>query len=272
MPNPQLCLLLALFVLPGCFNAGLQPRAGRVLDPGQWSTGVTVDLLGIAGALAIQKDQGYPISTPQQHGTLAVLNTAVSHPFMLALLNTELIANLGVSSGLEVGVTLGLHEISTGFRVRVLDERRGQPVSLAAGAAAAWRPYTGGPWFRLGLDAGWHREPGFASAAIYLSRGPEAYIAPFQEDSMQEIRLIQTELRVHGALGGGVRRRDSNSGEETFLVLVQASGYRVLVAPKVTDSMTCEVCKPRPSKEGWRVPPSWGGHLSTTLMWRGWFL
>jgi hypothetical protein len=164
---------LGAVLASGCFHSGVRPRSAEVLSEGDVAAGVNftittielgdVDLPGELGDV-----EGYT-------GWRAVL-----HPLMalgLHAINSQGYLRLGLDDGTELGLFLGAQEMGSEIRLAVLDEDAGDGASLAASAAAMWRPFMDldFPWVRAGVDVS-RRSGGVAPlGGVYATYGPETH-------------------------------------------------------------------------------------------------
>lgn len=247
---------MAIFLahsLIGCV-AGGQPRPARIAKPGQFSFDGYLPLatVGIGNASAVAPDPDtagvteLDIDGPT-FGLDEILGTGPP-PFWW-----QLSGRVGIFPGCEVGVELGFFRLGGEVRCALLDQRKGMPVSVAAGAAAAYLPFynRGGPWWRGALDISYRHAPQLTIMTnLYLSRGPEgrqlAGAIPLEfwdvppdstvsHSPSASAYIVRHETRLTTALGVAL------SGKGRYAAVLGIVPYFILDDPALSFS-ECRLC------------------------------
>lgn len=214
-------------VLGGCL-APIHARTAEVAMPGELRMDAHVPLLfvavGDARAVAPGAEGEEPRALTIEGPSIGMdeVNGAGVFPFWW-----ELSFAFGLFRPCETGVMLGLFRLGGELRCGLVQQRWGQPISLAISAAAAAVPLYDRPglWWRGGVDLSRWWEHLALIGNLYVTSGPEAYLVgsppeehwdrPLEELNADEpggqLLLSREELRLALALGLGVRASRSST-------------------------------------------------------------
>jgi hypothetical protein len=264
---------LAVSAVTGCFNAGLTPRTGDVLGPGEVGGGASFTLFAFAPGEVGLADGDSASGNTAQRGKPHALAYLAPH-----VMNTQAWLNVGVVERLQLGVSAGMQQLGGELRVALADEDENEPVSAALGVAGMWRPFAdlGGPWLGLTLDVSRR----FGQTALFvnhgLSFGPEEHavgLAPRQErqcgsfgeegcgeySAPRQFRVTRRELRASFAVGAAFRVPDTGG---TWVV--SAVPYVTVWSAEemALECFGCSYLEPVAFEEGWGVHFVLGYHFS----------
>ena len=237
-------LIVALFGLTGCFHSGVQPRTADLLRAGKGGGAINYTPYGYASGTFTHEGGVTTEGNSAQRGMMTPFGWV-----LMAFPNMVMGGRMGVASWLELSGHIGFQEIGAGIRVGILDEDRGDSLSLAAATSVAWRPHTSEdrPWASAGVDLS-HRSSGITPFGnLYLSYGPETHAMLLDDvDDAETCDIIDCgiygfrhllidnqELRLQ--LAGGI----ALPIEEGYFKLSMAF-YSVLDAQ--TEDMLCVSC------------------------------
>lgn len=208
-------LLVLVALATGCFNAGVTPRTGDLLAPGEVGGGGILTVITYAPGEIALADGDTATGNSGQRALVHPIAWLAPH-----VMNTQGWLRVGVTRAVEVGFALGMQQLGGELRFGLSDEDRGDVFSSALGFAGMWRPWADadGPWLALSLDTS--RRFGLASLLfdLHVTYGPEDHAmgiearqgrecGSFGEEGCGEygpprhFAVSQGELRASAALG-----------------------------------------------------------------------
>ncbi|AWV90424.1 hypothetical protein [Bradymonas sediminis] len=219
-------LVFGSLLLSGCFHAGVRPRSADVLDAGQVSAGVNLTLATLEGAQVKTADgeefSGFSGMRSMMHPLVAIYAAA---------LDSQGYVRVGFADGAEAGVLFGYQELGAEVRAAVLDEDRGDGLSMAASAGATWRPFMDmkTPHFRAGVDLSSRFKRVIPIWGLYATFGPETHAVALPSDIKEEcdgfgspgcgefgpqshFLYTRREFRLQSTMGMSVRFADGHAG------------------------------------------------------------
>lgn len=166
------CLLAAPLLSAGCFHAGIRPRTADVLSAGEVAGGVNFTVVTIETG-EVELDDGDTVEGFS--GWRGLLHPLIA--IYSEVLDSQGYLRVGFADGAEVGLLLGPQELGAEVRAAILDEDHADSVSMAASAAATWRPFMDSeqPYFRAGVDLSSRFEQVVPVGGLYASFGPETH-------------------------------------------------------------------------------------------------
>lgn len=210
MSRPLALFALAALVLApsaGCIHSTLQPKPADVLDRGE--TGLMVNF-NVAGYARGQVDDMAPRYSILNHPMDPI---TILFGFLYNNLTLEL--RHAFIDDLEVGAVLGFQKLGGAVRYGVLQQDRGDALSLAAEVAGGWRPWSKGPWGRAGVDVSHTAGQTHPFLNAYVTYGRELHAIArrdytcrgFGQPGCSEygpplhFLIRRDELRLHGSIG-----------------------------------------------------------------------
>lgn len=256
------------------------PRSGRVLEPGGFAVEFrATPAAGAPATVELEKLTGHSVEVDGNSAARFVVPTlAWFGPWMWL----EYGFRFGLFEPCELGLDYGMMQLGAEARCGLLDDRDGDPVSLAVGAAALYQAaHLESGWLgRLSTDlglplgrSGWSLIAGFAvqygahGHAMTLDEGDVD--EKFLEDSDDFLfagpppwaYLERRELRLTGHLGATLDFEDG-AGGLTLAVVPWGSAW-VDSEPLASRCFGCDFLTPRALTERWGVALSTSLTLST---------
>ncbi|MCA9565227.1 MAG: hypothetical protein KC561_17135 [Myxococcales bacterium] len=239
---------LLFCLVSGCFNAGVTPRTGDLLPQGQFGGGGTI---AVATVAPVDVTHSSGVRDSGNGGNRVLLHPLLS--LALPLISTQAGLRYGALDWLEIVATLGYLQMGGGVRLGILQERRGQGVSLALALESMWRPSAklNGAWSSTSLELS--RTFGRVSPFVDIaaSYGPEDYAffgskasSGCEDGSCYDeygpgahYRISRRELRLHSVVGIEI-----NTHEEIPEMVFAIQPYFTLYSDDDSAALVCENC------------------------------
>ena len=185
----------------------------------------------------------------------------------------ELQLRIGTGGSCEAGVVLGFLRLGPEVRCGVLQQARGDAVSVAGSAAWFWKPGAGTEW-RVGVDVSHHdHRRGEASYAAvggaYVTYGDERHAMWLDEPHLRNpsVAIVRKELRLTVPLAVAIDDPDgSDSGSTPAIVLGVIPYWTIRARPR--GAPDCQDCTTKLEITGF--DSTWGLGPVLGLFWPGW--